>query len=75
MRTMSVREARRSFGDLLSRVHFTGEPCAITRHGKTLATLVPVARPEGGDGKPDDGRCKVRAEAPAPAAGTEGGAA
>lgn len=36
-------DARRDFGELLSRVGFGGERIVITRHGKPVAALVSIA--------------------------------
>jgi prevent-host-death family protein len=37
---VGAEDARKVFGDILSRVGFGGERIAITRHGKPVAVLV-----------------------------------
>lgn len=38
-----VREARQAFSDLVNRVHYTGEPVGITKHGRLVARVVPAS--------------------------------
>lgn len=39
---VGVEEARKSLGDLVSRVAYAGDRYVITRHGRPMAALVPV---------------------------------
>lgn len=43
MRTLNVAEAKKRFSELLGRVTYAGEAVLITRRGKPMAKLVPVA--------------------------------
>jgi prevent-host-death family protein len=42
-REVPVTQARADLAELVSRVGYTGERILLTRHGKPLAALVPVA--------------------------------
>jgi prevent-host-death family protein len=42
-REISVTQARAELADLVSRVGYSGERILLTRHGRPLAALVPVA--------------------------------
>ncbi len=46
MTSLNVAEAKRRFSDLLGRVADGGETILITRRGKPMAKLVPVAQAE-----------------------------
>jgi prevent-host-death family protein len=39
-KTMSVREARSNFSEVLGSVHYTNEPVIVERNGKPYAVLV-----------------------------------
>lgn len=39
-RTMSVREARANFSELLGLVHYTKEPIVVQRNGKPFAVVI-----------------------------------
>ena len=39
-KTMSVREARAKFSDLLGSVHYTNQPVIIERNGKPYAVVI-----------------------------------
>ncbi len=41
-RPMKISEARDDFSETVTRVAYKGERVSITRHGKTLAALVPA---------------------------------
>ncbi len=40
---MTASEARRGFADIISRVAYTDESVVITRHGRTIAAIVPIS--------------------------------
>ena len=40
VKTISTAEARANFGDVLNSVHYTHEPIAIQKKGRTVAVLV-----------------------------------
>ncbi len=46
MTSLNVAEAKKRFSDLLGRVAQGGETILITRRGKPMAKLVPVAQAE-----------------------------
>lgn len=46
MRTLGVRELRDNISDILHQVEQKGEIIEITNHGRAIARLVPVARPQ-----------------------------
>lgn len=43
MQEMSTAEARKNLAELVNRAAYTGERTVVTRHGKPVAALVPVA--------------------------------
>ena len=43
---ISVTDARGQLADLVNRVSYTGEHVTLTRHGRPMAVLVPVADAE-----------------------------
>ena len=43
-KTMSVREARAKFSDLLGSVHYTNQPVIIERNGKPYAVVISPAQ-------------------------------
>ena len=43
MTSLNVAEAKKMFSDLLGRVAYGGESILITRRGKPMAKLVPIA--------------------------------
>ena len=44
---VNVAEAKKRFSDLLGRVAYGGETIVITRRGRPMAKLIPVAEPGG----------------------------
>ncbi len=42
-RTMTASEARRGFADIISRVAYADDSVVITRHGRTVAAIVPIS--------------------------------
>ncbi|AXG14496.1 type II toxin-antitoxin system Phd/YefM family antitoxin [Intrasporangium calvum] len=57
MQEIPVTEARAQLSDLVNRVAYGGQPVVLTRHGKPLVALVPVASLE-----PDLGARETDAE-------------
>jgi prevent-host-death family protein len=51
-REISVTQARAELADLVSRVGYSGERILLTRHGRPLAALVPVADLESLEKRP-----------------------
>lgn len=51
MSEITATEAARRFADLLDAVEHAGERYTITRHGKPVAQIEPVARGQGADAK------------------------
>jgi prevent-host-death family protein len=49
---LSVTQARAELADLVSRVGYSGERILLTRHGRPLAALVPVADLESLERRP-----------------------
>jgi prevent-host-death family protein len=43
-KSMSVREARANFSDLLGSVHYTNQPVVIERNGKPYAVVISPAQ-------------------------------
>jgi prevent-host-death family protein len=43
MPTVSIRELQRNVSSVVEEVATTGRPALVTRHGKLMAALVPVA--------------------------------
>lgn len=41
-REIGIEEARRTLGDLVDQVRYTGQTITLTRHGKPAARLVPM---------------------------------
>ena len=50
---ISVTDARGQLADLVNRVSYTGEHVTLTRHGRPMAVLVPVADAERLRSDPD----------------------
>ena len=50
MSTITAKEARRTFADLLARAAYGKERITVTRNGKPLAVLVPVEDAEALEG-------------------------
>ncbi len=48
MKEVGVLEAKTNLSALLAEVESTGEPVAITRHGKRIARLTPEGASDGG---------------------------
>ena len=48
-KTIGIRELRDHASEVLKRVESTGQPVDITRHGRTIARLVPAATEEDHD--------------------------
>jgi prevent-host-death family protein len=46
MRTLGVRELRDNISEVLRNVEQEGEIIEVTNHGRVVARLVPVARPQ-----------------------------
>ncbi|NLT05538.1 MAG: type II toxin-antitoxin system Phd/YefM family antitoxin [Solirubrobacterales bacterium] len=46
MDEMALSQARESLADVVNRIRFGGERVALTRHGRPVAALVPVADAE-----------------------------
>lgn len=40
--SVSLVELRESLGEVINRVHFANERTAVSKHGKTVAVIVPV---------------------------------
>jgi prevent-host-death family protein len=49
--SLTVTEAARNFSDIVNRVFYRGESMELTRGGKVVARLVPVAGPESATGR------------------------
>lgn len=43
MSTVGVTEARDQLGELVNRAAYSGERIVLTRHGRAVAALVPIA--------------------------------
>ncbi len=50
-KTVTVTEAARNFSDVVNKVYYRGESMALTRGGKVVARLVPVAETEAPTGR------------------------
>lgn len=51
MEEISADDARKNFAELLNKVHYQGRRIVITRRGKPLAKLVPLADEDLKDGQ------------------------
>jgi prevent-host-death family protein len=66
-REIPVTQARADLADLVNRVAYTGERIMLTRHGKPLAALVPVADLESMERRSEIGFELPRPDVPAQA--------
>lgn len=48
MKTLSVTDAARNFSDLVSRVHYQGEPALLVKGGRPMVRLLPARSPATG---------------------------
>jgi prevent-host-death family protein len=52
MRNVSVAETRQHLAEILGKVAYGGEAFLITKKGRPMARLVPIAEPKSPDKKP-----------------------
>lgn len=53
MRTVTAKQARQNFADIIDEVHYTGIPVTITKSGKPVVILTSTKFPPRKKGKPN----------------------